>query len=487
MKTFISLIIAMLSFSSTFSQQQVWQTILTHTEDVLLMDVKENNNNDIFISVNVYKLNGTKDYAQLFKINRTGEVLETILLADSIKTNYLSSIHILENGFLSSFGASFDSLNGLDVSFFNRIYNLNLQEVSSRNHTIKPTTRILDFFTSIRPHNSILLFGACIIDPTRFTSMIYEFDSTLNLLKWNLPDSNNYGKYVDLKQLNDSTYWALKVFPWFYEKLDSNFNRIEYYHLPHNLKGNISCKWLNDSAFYMLGKYWYTTPVLSQPHNLALVKQLHPFDTTGPIFRPWNITDTVDFQAVWKGIDFKNPDTLFAGGTHNLELYNPYYGNQPSWLVVLQTDSMLNLRWERFYGGDAYYVMTNLIASRDGGCLVGGTRFDYQNTTVNKRDIILLKLNSEGLLTGINNPSTMQLCEAIIYPNPGSSQLKVRLAIQHPQALFQLFDQGGRLVMQQQLTTTESELETNHLATGIYVYRITSSTGLNENGKWVKQ
>ena len=148
---------------------------------------------------------------------------------------------------------------------------------------------------------------------------------------------------------------------------------------------------------------------------------------------------------------------------------------------------MLILLWERFYGGDAYYVMTNLIASRDGGCVVGGTRFDYQNTTVNKRDIILLKLNSEGLLTGINNPTTIQLREAIVYPNPGSSQLKVRLAVQHPQALFQLFDQGGRLVMQQQLTTTESELETNHLATGIYVYRITSSTGLNENGKWVKQ
>jgi hypothetical protein len=153
---------------------------------------------------------------------------------------------------------------------------------------------------------------------------------------------------------------------------------------------------------------------------------------------------------------------------------------------VLQTDSLLNLRWERFYGGDAYYVMSNLIATQDGGCLIGGWRFDYQNSTEDQTDIFLLKLNSEGLLTGHAEMPEFQMREAIVYPNPGN-QLHIRLAMQHPKAQLQLFDQAGRLILQQQLHKTESTVETAHLPSGVYLYQLRASTGLNESGKWVKE
>lgn len=168
-----------------------------------------------------------------------------------------------------------------------------------------------------------------------------------------------------------------------------------------------------------------------------------------------------------------------------MSMNNPYFGYQPSWFVVFQTDSHLNFRWERFYGGDGYYLMTNLKATKDGGCLIGGTRFQYEGAIANKRDIFLLKLNSEGLINSVIEIPDFQVREAIIYPNPGNT-LQIRLAIQHPQAQLRLFDSSGHLVLQQQLHQYESIIETSHLPAGVYLYQLTAPSGLREGGKWVK-
>jgi len=155
--------------------------------------------------------------------------------------------------------------------------------------------------------------------------------------------------------------------------------------------------------------------------------------------------------------------------------------------MLFQTDSQLNVRWERFYGGDAYYVMRNLIATRDGGCLIAGTRYDYLNDPVPQTDIIVLKLNSEGLMVSQNELEESLLREAIVYPNPGSEAIQIRLAVQHPKALLELFDSQGKLVLSQQLHNKESRINTAQLPTGTYIYRLSAATGLNESGKWLKQ
>jgi len=479
MKAYFLTFILLITLYPVLCQKQAWQTNLKCRDDLLIMDMKENENREVFLSANAFKLNGTKNYALIYKLDKEGHILDALVIEDSVKAIYISSVHFIEDDNISLFGALSDSVTGLNVSFFNKVYNTNFEELSSKTHIISPDTRIYDFATKVQPNTNILLFGSCSINPARFTSMVYEFDSTFTLVKWNLPDSNNFGHYVDMQQLNDSIIWALKVFPWLYEKLDSSFNVIEYYQIPRSMLGNSSCKWANDSTFYLFSG--------NLPgYNLAVIKQFHPFDTTGHLFWRWRQTDTIDFPSVWKGIDFKHPDTLFAGGTSNLSLSNPYYAHQPSWLVVFQTDSMLNLRWERFYGGDAYYVMMNLMATNDGGCLLGGARFDYHNATANQRDIILLKLNSEGLLTGIDKMPEFQVREAIVYPNPGN-EMNIRLAAQHPQALLRLLDQHGRIVLQQHLIGTESLVNTSYLANGIYMYQLTAPTGLSESGKWMKQ
>ncbi len=148
---------------------------------------------------------------------------------------------------------------------------------------------------------------------------------------------------------------------------------------------------------------------------------------------------------------------------------------------------MLNIRWERFYGGDAYYVMTKLKATKDGGCIAIGDRYDYKNTTEEERDIYILKLNSEGLLTNTPEKPQIQMHEALVFPNPGTNYLKVRVAAQYPQSTFELYDINGNKILSKSITGKWGRVETTFLPRGSYVYKIYNQKGLYETGKWVKQ
>lgn len=156
-------------------------------------------------------------------------------------------------------------------------------------------------------------------------------------------------------------------------------------------------------------------------------------------------------------------------------------------MVVLQTDSLLNIRWERFYGGDAYYVMYKLIMSQDGGCLVIGIRFDYQNETWDRSDIVILKLNKEGLLVGgLPKAQHKAMQEDIVYPNSGSNELRVRVGKQHLFWTFSLYDLNGRLLLQQTRERTDAAFDVSSFSSGTYIFKITNAEGLYESGKWVK-
>jgi hypothetical protein len=145
------------------------------------------------------------------------------------------------------------------------------------------------------------------------------------------------------------------------------------------------------------------------------------------------------------------------------------------------------VRWERFYGGDAQYVMYTIIASNDGGCIISGTRYDYLNATEKELDIHILKLNNEGLLVGTREETAIEMREALVFPNPGTNYLKLRIAAQYKQSTFELFDMNGKKVLTQQINGKWGEVNTTLLNAGTYIYNIYNSGGLFESGKWVKR
>ncbi len=482
---FIFLLIACLfAHNHAIPQRQAWSYLLDDKANTKCIDLDETATNDYVVNAIATKSGSVKLFTLLLKINNEGMLIDTIqFISENLNISPVSTYIDSEN-LLSLICLEYDTATHAKLSLTRTVLDANFEVVERNTVSLSSELVVGSFSQSSRLSDSSYLVYFNITEQSSKleTPLVCHLDKHFNLLKSNIPSPGQWGSYVDMRQLNDTAFWALRMMSTRYIKLDTSFSDIGQASIPYFSPANMSCKWVNDSTFYVLGSNSFPLP----SNNIGILKQYHPYDTTGHLFLRWHHTDTIDFPSIYRGIDFKNSDTLLAGGTHNLSLYNPYYAHQPSWLVVLQTDSLLNLRWERFYGGDAYYVMSNLIATQDGGCLIGGWRFDYQNSTEDQTDIFLLKLNSEGLLTGHAEMPEFQMREAIVYPNPGR-QLHIRLAMQHPKAQLQLFDQAGRLILKQQLHQTESTVVTAHLPSGVYLYHLSAPTGLNESGKWVKE
>jgi len=484
MKIKISIFFFVFSFflkSCVLCQEITFEYILSTDFDERVSDIFESQNNNIYITgVFTNILHPYNNYGLILKLDKYGELIDSIHIGFPGKGMYINNFHPIDNQNYLIPTSIYDTLGTFKNSaivFYNMDNDLNL--TNQITNYLPPEYRCTSFVSEIEENGNILVGGSIYYNSNTPRPFLYEFNSDLDSLKAKFY-VNDYGVVSHVKKLHNGNYWFTKDLHKEYQLVDSSLNYLSSQKVPENLTANFGVKWDTDTSFYLLGDKIYPLP----SHNLGFIKQYHPIDTTEYIFNEWGVSDTIDFPAAWNGIDFKNKDSIFIGGTRNFWFW--FYNNS-SWFIILQTDSMLNIRWERFYGGDAYYVMCNLITTNDGGCLVAGTRYDYQHVTEEQTDIIILKLNSDGLLVNTDEKPVIQMHEALVYPNPGINEIRVRVAAQYPQSLFRLFDMNGKEVLEQKISGRFTTVNSTFLKPGTYIYRITSSDGLYETGKWVRQ
>ena len=483
MKHFIIPIALSILFLGTnlYSQNTTFEYLLSSPLDEYFTDIVELEDGTIYFTSRLSNVeNPNRIRALIAKMDRSGDLIDSLVFTLPDKNVYINHLFQGENGEFNIVASLYDTTDLFKKAGI-ALYKMT-EQLSVYNERIfyfPPDYYLSAIFANREEDGNILVGGAVRINTSTHHPFIYEFNSDFDSLKAKVfTENGNYGIFSKFEKLSNNNYWVIKMLQQRYEILDTSFNIISNQRIPNQLNGNFGVEWDTDTSFYLLGAD-------GSGGNLAYIHQFHPTDTTGHLYKNWRETDTVDFPALWNGLDFQNKDSIFIGGTRNMWI--GYYNPWPSWFVVLQTDSLLNIRWERFYGGDAYYKMGKVVATHDGGCLVAGTRYDYLNTTEQETDIIILKLNSEGLILGNPENPGIKMHEAIVYPNPGNEEIKVRIAVQHKQSLIELFDLNGRLVLKENFTGTEGSINTTFLPSGTYIYKITSENGLNESGKWVKQ
>lgn len=461
------------------SQNTTFEYLLSSPLDEYFTDIIETPEGEIYFSGRLSTIEQPiYTYSFLAKLDMYGNFLDSNIVFVPEKSLYIQNIFQNNDSLFTIVGNVFDawgSFNDAGIVFYKMDKFLNLFDKTEFN--FPSTYKSGKIYAHKQLNGNMLIGGALRADVNSPRPFIYEFNSVFDSLKAKIW-YNDIGVVLKSRELAGNNYWILNALKYRYKILDSTFNIITEQHIPNQLNGNYGLKWDTDTSFYLSGAD-------RSGGNLAYIRQFHPIDTTAHLFKQWRVSDTVDFPALWNGLDFHNKDSIFIGGTRNIWSgdYNPW----PSWFMVLQTDSMLNIRWERFYGGDAYYMMGKLVATNDGGCLVAGTRYDYRHTTEQENDIIILKLNSEGLILGTPENPGVKMHEAIVYPNPGNEEIKVRIAVQHKQSLFELFDLNGRLVLKENFFGTEGVVNSTFLPLGTYIYKITNKDGLFESGKWVRQ
>ena len=189
--------------------------------------------------------------------------------------------------------------------------------------------------------------------------------------------------------------------------------------------------------------------------------------------------DTLDYPAFSYAIDLNHPDTVFFAGFKHVRLGLPPPG-RVSWIMTGQTDALLQERYLHFIGGDGYYETHYILATQDGGSFICAAKLDHDTKIYN---LVFLKLNSEGLLTGFEGAKT-QIRKTMIWPNPFSDHLQYRTLISGTELI--LFDISGRQALKTIINNTAGSIAVGSLKPGVYFYQLHYADGRVEMGKLVK-
>jgi len=166
-------------------------------------------------------------------------------------------------------------------------------------------------------------------------------------------------------------------------------------------------------------------------------------------------------------------DMSFAGG--------PYGSGNPSWFHITKINPDLTKVWSKTFGGDFYYLMNGIFATKDGGCLAYGTKYDY-NTPTNELDLYIIKIDGNGLIT-FTQEIDLGKINVNVYPNPGVNELNIKSDIKDGK--IEVYSIDGKQMLTQKISN--NSVNTSQLPQGIYVYKIYERNTLVKSGKWVKK
>ncbi len=488
--TITLLFIGLLSHYTLSGQEKGFSFLLTTDRDEYVTNVIEDDNNNFYMGGTI-RNEKTFDYDScigfIYKVNNFGELTDSVIFGTDTIPFYLADILYLGNDTLLTSGYTFDETNPwYSGSFFLQKLNTDLNIIQTNSFAFADTISFGRFTLSLTQSDEILMSGTMRngFDTDPIHGMLSLFSRNLDSIQMKMFfDECTHMPYP--KQLNDGRYFVIgSGYTGFiprYMVFDSAFTFLFEQRIPtiDYLNNPFGAKWDTDTSFYLIA-HW----IDDGEDELGLIHQKSINQFENYEMTSWGLADTMDFPALYHGVDFNHKDSIYWGGTVAFQF--DYFIPIPSWYSVIQTDSLLNVRWERFYGGDAHYVMNKLLATSDGGCLLAGSKYDYMNTNKNQRDIYVLKLNNQGLITGKLEKPNVALQEAIVFPNPGTNQIKVRIAAQYPQCIFELYDVNGNKVISQEIIGKWGETNTSFLSPGSYVYQIHNNEGLFETGKWVK-
>jgi hypothetical protein len=272
-------------------------------------------------------------------------------------------------------------------------------------------------------------------------------------------------------------------------EIDLNLNIVRYIQLPQQLNFYAFYNDLDTSSFLISG----LGSRLYQPGNVCDALYLYKLDSNhdtirGTYLHPSYPEDTLLYPFFWNNIAINN-DNIALSGTYNIDIFNYPTQSTPCWVQLTLFDYDLNMEKQLYYGDGvkAYYGM-DIIATSDGGFAMCGLVNDPQNTTNPQPDMFVLKVNSEGLMTGNSEREQPEVTEVILWPNPGNNVIHLKSASQLTNASFELYNPSGILCLTQKLSAgTHQTINTEHLTAGIYPYRIINGNRVVKTGKWIKK
>lgn len=486
----LAALLILINSNNLLSQTTNFKTISTIYDEAACDIITDSVNNYYIVGyrTNPYVPNKDTSIGMVWKLDAELSIIDSLIIKFSNKAVFLGNINQApDNKYIIS-GFSYDTIMRYYKHSINLLkLNQNLQITDSTSIRFNDTLSGWGLRQDITFDNELLIWGSLIngIVTQPLNAFLGRYTLDLDSLNFKILELDFWYNKFTRKLISNNYFIAggsklTSSAPFEYMKFDSLFNFVNIEDIPEQ-NNPFDLKWDTDTSFYVIS-HWTTGNI----HLFGMLYQKSINNLDDYIYITWGTADTFDLPATHNAIDYNNKDSIFVGGTNNFAYGQDVYAHVPSFFSIIQTDSLLNVRWERFYGGDAYYIMNSVLATNDGGCLLVGSKYDYENTNELQRDIYILKLNNEGLITSTNENQSSLMHEAIVYPNPGTNKFNVRIAAQYPESTVELYTINGQLLFKKDIIGKWAEIETSFLKSGTYIYKIYNKQGLFESGKWIK-
>jgi len=469
--------------------QNTFSTVIKHNLDFFPTDIIETSNHD-FLIASAARIPITSNYVwktYIYKLNPEGTLTDSLIINEEGRISVIRKIEQLDDGNYIAWG-SYETDQFFNYDFWQIIFDENLNIISE----LKTPTNygFLKFInTTKNKHNNYIVAGTYHTDANQviFSSFFLKEitpqgiilkDTSYLLDGWNNIADICYSPKKDLyyaatrSTLSTNSSREIIVF-------DTNFSIYEISSLyPDMLMGlSPTVNFVTDSTFVLACNYRSE----ADEKLLGVYELSDKFEIKNHIYIG-TPSDTMWYAGVFNNLSFITTDQLFFGSTKGVKWVE--WPNSPSYIQLDCLDENLNIKHEKYYGGDAYYVVHNVLASHDEGCVLMATRYSYGNNNIKKRNIAILKVDANGLLTSNNNQINIPIKNAIIMPNPGTNYLELYTGA-YPSEL-QLFNINGQLVLSKEIYNESSRINTEILKSGTYIWHLVKGNEVVENGKWVK-
>ncbi len=406
--------------------QSSFSRLISTPKDERLFDAAEDGDGNYFLVGRNSDTNLPSEDAMLLVLNSNGEIIyqNDYQIQDTI--SYFAKVYS-RNDSIIIIGAKGELSVGLSNQLWILILDSEFNIIKNTSYYI-PDYYLVDIETIINSKGNYVLTGVISNINKELDMIFYEISSNGDTIQSSIFSYTNLQLEFDLIETQNNEYKVFSngAFPGmahvynYSVRFDSAFNYLGADSIPYDLRFNHTAKWLNDSVYLVSGNKRTFDPT-GQDIGIAKLSSSDQF-LTGNHFG--KIGDTLDYVGLTSNFDFINANSIFFGGTANMHPNEWPYQAENSWILLTNLDSNLNLNWEQYYGGDAYYYLWSLKATQDGGCLMLAARYD-ENTQDDELDAYILKVDPNGLLTSVNDPTFSIPQGMMLYPNPVSDLVTI--------------------------------------------------------------
>jgi hypothetical protein len=229
---------------------------------------------------------------------------------------------------------------------------------------------------------------------------------------------------------------------------------------------------LSDTSFAVLGR--------SRDQNTGerdLSVDFYKADLTHYFTNTFGRKDTIEFENTTSSIT-ANDSLVFMSGTSNIDFGNLNFSTQNINYIVKCITKKGDKKWLRFYGKTDYNHLDNIIATKDGGCLLLGSRYSATKGTGQEHDVYVVKVNQDGNTIDAIYENEVASIPLFFYPNPANTFITFKGTTFSGKCKMGIYNLLGEKVFEENILNldNQNQVELPYLPDGFYMVQLQGAT-----------